>query len=142
MKNRTLVILKPEALENHLIGKILQFFDDAKLGPVAFKQFTPSAEQMKKHYRDAFVKYGEDVGNAIVNRMIRGDNIFIVFQDNSNISIIPIVRKFVGATNPQNAEPGTIRALYAPNIEYTMIHASDSVESAEHEISIWFPELN
>lgn len=135
---RTLVILKPEVFENNLIGKILDFYDKAKLKYIAMKQLKPNREQMGQHYLDLVGRYSDELITEILTRMTRGDCIFIVFED---VDVIKKVRIINGATDPSKAAPGTIRATFAKSINYNLVHGSDSLESSQKEIKLWFPEL-
>jgi len=135
---RTLVILKPEVFEYNLVGKILDFYDNAKLRYIAVKQLKPNREQMRQHYLDLVGRYSDELIEDILTRMTRGDCIFIVFED---IDVIKKVRTINGATDPSKAAPGTIRDTFAKSINYNLVHGSDSLESSQKEIKLWFPEL-
>ena len=144
-----LIILKPECIDRFLIGEILSRFDKAKLVPVAMKQLTATQGEMMAHYTDCYKKYGPDITRQIVKRMTRGPCIFIIYRPHSdckysdcNLDLISYVRNdLIGATDPSKAAPGTIRGDLAKDIQYNLIHASDSLESATREIELWFPEL-
>lgn len=134
-EERTLVILKPEVLENCIISAVFKFYEDAGLKPVAMKQLKPSREHMREHYADLVGRYSPTLIEEILDRMTRGDCIFIVFQ---GIDVIRKVRLINGATDPKKAEEGTIRKTLASGINYNLVHGSDSVESAAKEIALWF----
>jgi nucleoside-diphosphate kinase len=145
---RILIILKPEILENFLLGEILSRFDKARLVPIAMKQLTATQGDMMAHYTDCYKKYGPDITNQIVKRMTRGPCVFIIYQDYSTplhykIDLIKYVRDdLIGATDPSKAAKGTIRGDFATDIQYNLIHASDSAEAASREIDLWFPEMS
>lgn len=141
-----LIILKPEVLDQFLLGEILSRFDKAKLRPVAIKQRTPTQSEMMTHYSDCQKKYGPEVTQQIIKRISRGPCIFIIYQsksDNPEIkNLIDYVRTdIVGATDPSKSAKGTIRGDLATDIKYNLIHASDSPEAVTREIDLWFPEL-
>ena len=135
---RTLVILKPETLTRKLCGMIISIYEHNGLVPVAMKMHQPTESLMKDHYSDLIGRLSEETIQAIVKRMCRSNCIFIIFQGNN---VIKTVREINGATDPKKALPGTIRR-YAESISENLVHGSDSVENAEREINIWFPELS
>lgn len=135
---RTLVILKPEAIEKYFVGHILQYFDNARFRPIAMYQRKGSEYKFREHYKEVIARVGAQVGNDIIARMTRGDCIFIVYEGASAISKC---REIIGATDPAKAATGTVRRIYGNTVQYNVIHASDSPESAETEIGIWFPEM-
>lgn len=141
MKKRTLVILKPEALENCIVGSVLSFFDRAGLRSVAMKQYKPLDFEMEQHYKDVIGRVGPIIGKDIVHRMTRGDCIFCVYEGIGSIDPVIAARSVVGATDPSKADEGTIRHRFGGSVQYNVVHASDSPESAEREIGIWFPHL-
>lgn len=144
-----LIILKPEVTEKFLLGEILSRFDKAKLVPIAMKQLTATQGEMMAHYTDCYKKYGPHITQQIVKRMTRGPCIFIIYQphvsckySDSNSDLISYVRnELIGATDPSKAASGTIRGDLAKDIQYNLIHASDSFASVIREIELWFPEL-
>lgn len=135
---RTLVILKPEAIEKYIVGSVLKYFDDANFKPIAMYQRKGSEYIFREHYKDVIARVGSEIGNDIIARMTRGDCIFIVYQGEDAIAKC---REIIGATNPAVAATGTIRRVYGNTVQYNVVHASDSPESAEREIRLWFPEL-
>ena len=135
---RTLVILKPEALEWRIIGEVLQYFDSAGLMSIGLFQRTGADYMFRDHYADVIKRVGPEIGNDIIARMTRGDCIFVAY---SGPNAVAIARKLVGATNPAEAAVGTIRNKYGTAVQYNVVHASDSAESANRELKIWFPEL-
>jgi nucleoside-diphosphate kinase len=135
---RTLIILKPETLEHNYTGRILNYFDQKKFKSIAMVQKRASAEKMREHYADVIARVGPTIGEDIVARMTRGDCIFVVYE---GADVVSTSRQMVGPTDPMKARPDTIRYQFGSSLQYNVIHASDSVESAEREIKIWFPEL-
>ena len=131
---KTLSIIKPDATEKNVIGKIIDRFESAGLRVVAAKlvQLDKAkaggfyAEHEGKPFYDNLVKYM--TSGPVVVQVLCGQN------------AIAKNRELMGATNPQEAEPGTIRADFAESIDANAVHGSDSPESAAREISYFFNE--
>jgi nucleoside-diphosphate kinase len=136
--HRTLVILKPECIENCIVGGVMTYFDKVGLRPIAMRVHVGDSYKFRVHYARVISEVGPDIGNDIIKRMTRGPCVFIVYESNGNAVIA--ARSQVGATNPALADPDTIRGHYGGSVQYNTVHASDSAESAEREIAIWFPE--
>lgn len=147
---RTLIILKPDAVKRGLSGEILSRFERAGLKIVGAKMLSPNYEQFFEHYEgisQMVSRRGKDAFDVTLAMMQEGPVIAFVLE---GIGSVPLVRKMVGDTEPQKALPGTIRGDYAhmgfdyankegigvPNV----IHASGNVEEAEKEISHWFSD--
>ena len=133
---RTLSILKPDALEQGVIGKILTKLEEAGLKPVAMrmKQLTrPEAEGFYAVHRERpFFK-------SLVEYMTSGPVIVQVLEGEAAVARN---REVMGATNPANAAEGTIRKLFARSIEANTAHGSDSVENARTEIDWFFAQID
>ncbi len=129
---RTLSILKPDATRRNLTGKINTVFEEAGLRIVAQKRVQLSQAQAEAFY-SAHKERGFFAG--MIATMIGGP---VVLQVLEGEDAILHHRKVMGATNPANAEPGTIRKLFAENIEANSVHGSDSPEAAAHEIAFFF----
>jgi nucleoside-diphosphate kinase len=129
---RTLSIIKPDATERNLTGKIIAKLEDAGLRVIAQKRVRWSDEQAKKFYEVHKERpfYGE-----LVAFMTSGP---IVIQVLEGEDAVAKNRQVMGATNPANAEPGTIRKEFAENIERNSVHGSDSAENAAQEIALCF----
>jgi nucleoside-diphosphate kinase len=131
---RTLSILKPDALESGVIGKILSKLEEAGLKPVAMKMLhltQPEAEGFYAVHRErpffpSLVKYM--TSGPVIVQVLEGEN------------AVAKNREVMGATNPANAAPGTIRKLFAQSIEANSVHGSDSVENARTEIAYFFSQ--
>jgi len=129
---RTLSIIKPDAVEKNVIGKILDRFESAGLRIVAMKKIQLSVEDAKEFYAvhkqrpfyDDLVKYM--VSGPVVVSVLEGEN------------AVAKNRELMGATNPKEAEPGTIRADFAESIDANAVHGSDSLENAQNEIAFFF----
>ncbi len=132
---RSLVLIKPDAVERRLIGEIISIYEKKGLNITALKMIKPTREIAENHYAEHKEKpfFGELVGfltrSKVCALIIEGEN------------AVKTVRKVNGATDPAEAELGTIRGRYALSKAENMVHASDSPESAEREIKIWFPEI-
>jgi nucleoside-diphosphate kinase len=129
---RTLSIIKPDATERNLTGKIIAMLEEAGLRVVAQKRVRWSLDQAKKFYE---VHKDRPFYNDLVSFMCSGP---IVVQVLEGENAVARNRQVMGATNPANAEPGTIRAAFGESIERNSVHGSDSVENAAIEIAHCF----
>ena len=136
MSTKTLVLLKPDAVERGLVGNILTRFETKGLKIVAMQLRTLDAATLARHYEEHVGKgfYGE-----LVAFMSRGPVVALVLESPENTW--EVVRNMMGATNPRNAAPGTIRGDLGILFTENLVHGSDSLASAEREISIFFPNL-
>lgn len=129
---RTLVLLKPDAVARRLVGKILARFEEKGLWIVAMKHLTMTQAIADKHYAEHASKpFFKDLCSFMTSSPL----VALVLEGPEAISL---VRKLVGATKVQEAAPGTIRGDYALSTQQNLIHASDSPESSAREIPIWF----
>lgn len=129
---RTFVAIKPDAVNRGFIGEIITRFEKRGFKILAMKLLTPSQEIAAKHYEE---HYGKPFYPNLMNFITEGPIVAMVIQ---GVNVIDIARKMMGATNPQEASPGTIRFDYAQIKECNVIHGSDSEASAEREIAIYF----
>jgi len=132
---RTLVLIKPDAMERKLMGEIISIYEKKGFHISALKIVKPTKEMAEEHYAE---HKGKPFYERLVNFITKGEVCALVIEGEN---IIEAVRKINGATDPLDAEPGTIRGRYALSKSENAVHASDSIESAEREIKIWFPEL-
>ena len=134
--NRTLVICKPDAVERGLTGEIISRLERKGLRIVA-------GELRHVERATAAVHYAEHEGKGFYEDLIsfitRSPVMLLVVEGPDDTW--QIVRSMMGATNPANAAPGTIRGDLATDTGENLVHGSDSAESAEREIKIWFPGL-
>src|SRR3981081_1239717 len=133
---KTLSILKPDALQSGVIGKIIARFEEAGLKPVAMKmkQLTPAeAEGFYAVHR------GRVFFRSLVQYMTRGPVIVMVLEGESAVAKN---REVMGATNPANAAAGTIRKEFAESIEANSVHGSDAPETAANEIKFFVRDLD
>lgn len=131
---RTLSIIKPDATRRNLTGKINARFEEAGLRIVAQKRLRLTREQAEQFYA---VHAERSFFPDLVNFMTSGPVVVQVLEGENAISRN---REIMGATNPANAEPGTIRAEFAESVEANSVHGSDSPENAEREIRFFFAE--
>ncbi len=136
MSDRTLVLLKPDAVERKLVGAILSRFEAKNLDIVALEQRTADAATLAEHYAE---HVGKGFYDELVAFMSRGPLVALVVEGPENTW--EVVRGLMGTTNPAKAAPGTIRGDLGILFTENLVHGSDSIESAEREIRIWFPAL-
>ncbi|WP_018405508.1 nucleoside-diphosphate kinase [Marinobacter gelidimuriae] len=129
---RTLSIIKPDAVAKNVIGKIISRFEDAELHVVAAKMSHLSQEQAEGFYAEHKER---PFFNDLVAFMTSGP---VVVQALEGEGAILKNRDLMGATNPKEAEAGTIRADFASSIDANAVHGSDSAASAEREIAYFF----
>jgi nucleoside-diphosphate kinase len=129
---RTLIIFKPEALKRALCGTILRKFERKGYILAACKMLIGSKREFEEHYAE---HRGKSFFDELTTRMTVGPCLFLVMQ---GPTVVEWSRKLIGATDPNNAAIGTIRGDYATSLTQNLIHASDSVASANREIALWF----
>ena len=131
---RTFVMVKPDGVQRGLVGEIIKRFETRGFKLVALKQCSPSKEHIETHYEDLKTKkFFPD----LVSYMLMGPVVAMVWE---GLAATSTGRKLVGETNPLNSLPGTIRGDFCLETGRNIIHASDSVPSANHEIKLWFQE--
>lgn len=129
---RTLVLLKPDAVARRLVGKILARFEEKGFWIVGMKHMTMTQEIADRHYAE---HAGKPFFVDLCKFMTSSPLVAVAVE---GPEVISLVRKIVGATKVQEAAPGTIRGDFAASTQQNLIHASDSPESAQRELSIWF----
>jgi len=134
MKERTFIALKPDAVRRKLIGKIIERFENRGFEIIAMKMVKLDREMAEKWYEE---HKGKEFFERLINFTTSGRMVVMVVEGENAISV---VRKMIGKTNPAEAEPGTIRGDFALTTPDNVIHASDSKESAEREIKLFFKE--
>ena len=145
LRERTLVVLKPDAVARGLAGRIIQRFEDASLKIIGVKMRELDAEFTRKHYFDLEERTGSVVYNATAEFMQRGPVIAFVVEGEDAVAT---VRKMVGSTYPNEAQPGSIRGDFAHQTKAVavatgkavanLVHASGNREEADYEVSLWF----
>lgn len=128
---RTLVIIKPEAVKKKLVGKIVTMYEDNRLEIVHSHRITPTKEVLAKHYA---AHIGKPFYNDLVAYMSSSYAVIMILEGEN---VVNIVREINGATDPAKAKPGTIRYMYGENLTQNAVHGSESVEAAIEEINIW-----
>jgi nucleoside-diphosphate kinase len=136
MSERTLAIIKPDAVNKHVIGDIVSRYEKAGLKPVAMRLM-----QMAKPVAEGFyaVHKARPFFDSLCTFMSSGPSVVLVLQGENAIKKN---RELMGATDPAKAEKGTIRAAHGTNIEYNAVHGSDSPETAKFEITYFFPGMD
>jgi nucleoside-diphosphate kinase len=129
---RTLIILKPDAVQRGLAGKIITRFEEKGLQIVGMKMLTISGELAARHYAP---HVGKPFYEGLVKFMTSSPVIVMALEGKGAIEVC---RKMMGATFGFKAEPGTIRGDYGVSSSFNLIHGSDSPESAATELALWF----
>ncbi|MBM4137959.1 MAG: nucleoside-diphosphate kinase [Nitrospira sp.] len=135
MRERTLAIIKPDAVKKHAIGDIINRYERAGLTPVAMK-----AMQMSKPVAEGFyaVHKARPFFDSLCTFMSSGPAVVLVLQGEDAIKKN---RELMGATDPAKADAGSIRKAHGTNIEFNAVHGSDSSETAAFEIGYFFPDM-
>lgn len=128
---RTLVIIKPEAVIKKLVGKIISIYEDNRLEIIHAHRVLPTREVLENHYEDLKEKV---FFNEVLDYMSSSEVVVLILEGEN---VVNIVREINGATNPAKTKPGTIRYMYGVNIQENAVHGSESVEVANREIAIW-----
>ena len=134
--DRTLVICKPDAVERGLVGDILGRLERKGLRIAAAEMRTITAETARLHYGEHEDK---PFFSDLVSFITRGPALLAVIEGPA--ATWRVVRTLMGATNPSEAAPGTIRGDLGIELTENLVHGSDSVESAEREIAVFFPDV-
>lgn len=146
MIQRSLVLLKPDALDRGIVGEILTRFERVGANIVGMKLLVSEKDTALQHYTEDLAKRrGEKVREMMVEMLVSGPIVAVVLE---GIEMVEVVRKMIGATEPKSAAPGTIRGDYA-HVSYkyadekqigifNLIHASGTPEEAPVEIGVWF----
>ena len=132
---RTLILVKPDAFERGLTGEILARFERKGLRIVAIKHMTVERDLAEEHYAEHRERpfFGD-----LVEFITGGPLVALVLE---GYEAIKAARQVIGATNPLEAAPGSIRGDYALEVQTNMVHGSDAPESAARETGLFFPEL-
>ncbi len=132
---RTLSIVKPDGVQKNLIGEVIGRFEKAGLRIVGLKMLRLTKDMAKGFY---IVHKDKPFYESLTDFMSSGPVVVMVVEGDNAISK---VREIMGATNPKNAAPGTIRHEFASDVEHNIVHGSDSPESARFEIGYFFSEV-
>ena len=142
---RTLVVLKPDAVARGLVGRLIQRFEDAGFKIVGAKMAVIDAEFTRKHYFDLEERLGKEVYDANAAAMQRGPVLAMVIE---GVEAVANIRRMVGGTYPNEAAPGTIRGDFAHQSKAyciennkavaNLVHASGNPAEAKQELDLWF----
>ena len=132
---RALSIIKPDGLEKAVIGKVIARFEEKGLKPVAMRMTQLSRAEAEGFYA---VHRERPFFPALVEFMTSGPVVLMVLEGESAIARN---REIMGATNPANAAPGTLRKDFATDVQRNTVHGSDSPENAKIEIAYFFPQV-
>lgn len=129
---KSLVLIKPDAVERNIIGSIIKLYEENDLKVTDMKMLTVEREVAEKHYANISDRpfFGE-----VLDYITRSPLVALVVEGENAISK---VRYINGPTNPAEAPKNTVRGMYGMNVQENSVHASDSTDNANREISIWF----
>merc|ERR1719383_1281329 len=130
--DRTYIMIKPDGVMRGLIGEIIKRFETKGFKLVAMKLVTPTKEHLEKHYEDLKDK---KFFPGLIEYMMMGPVCCMVWE---GLNAVKTGRVMLGATNPADSAPGTIRGDLCIQVGRNICHGSDSVESANKEIALWF----
>ena len=133
--DRTLILVKPDAFARGLTGEIIARFERKGLAIVAMQLMTMSEDTAKQHYAE---HEGKPFFGELVDFITSGPLVALVLEGEQAVAA---ARQVIGATNPIEAAPGSIRGDFAIAVGQNMVHGSDSPESAEREAKLFFPDL-
>lgn len=131
---RTYIMIKPDGVQRNVVGNIISRFEAKGYQLQALKLAQPSPALLEEHYQDLKAK---SFFPKLMGYMSSGPVVCMVW---SGKNVVATGRKMLGATNPLESAPGTIRGDFAIDVGRNICHGSDSVESAEREIALWFKE--
>jgi nucleoside-diphosphate kinase len=131
---RTLILVKPDAFARNLAGEIIARFERKGLRLAALNQMAMNRELADRHYAE---HAGKGFYEELVQFITSGPLVAMVLEGEQAVQA---ARQVIGATNPLEASPGSIRGDYAISVGQNMVHGSDSVESAAREVSLFFPD--
>jgi nucleoside-diphosphate kinase len=133
--SRTLILVKPDAFERRLTGEILARFERKGLTITAMKHMTVERDVAERHYDEHREKpfFGD-----LVEFITGGPLVALVLEGHEAVTA---ARQVIGATNPLEAAPGSIRGDHGLEVQTNLVHGSDSGESADREVGLFFPEL-
>jgi nucleoside-diphosphate kinase len=133
--DRTLILVKPDAFARGLTGEIIARFERKGLRIVALQHMTMTEDIAKRHYAE---HEGKPFFGELVEFIVSGPLVALVLEGEQAVTA---ARQVIGATNPLEAAPGSIRGDFAIAVGQNMVHGSDSPESAEREAALFFPDL-
>jgi len=131
---RTLVIIKPDALSKKIVGRIIRAFEEKDFKIVACKMVLLTREKAEEFYE---AHKGKEFYEPLVSFMSSNPCLVMVLEGEN---VTQKIRDIAGSTDPQKAEEGTLRRLYAQDNRHNILHAADSIKSAEREVEFFFSE--
>ncbi|UCH58159.1 MAG: nucleoside-diphosphate kinase [Candidatus Bathyarchaeota archaeon] len=131
---REFIMIKPDGVQRQLVGEVISRIERMGLKIVALKILQVTREQVERHYA---IHQGKEFYEGLIKYITSGPVVVMVVE---GWKAVKLSRKLVGATNPVEAAPGSIRGDFALDIQRNIIHAADSAENAEMEYSIYFEE--
>jgi nucleoside-diphosphate kinase len=134
--SQTLILVKPDAFERGLTGEVIVRFERKGLRMAALKHMTVDRQLAEQHYGEHKEKpfFGE-----LIEFITRGPLVAMVLE---GVEAVTAARQIIGATDPLEAAPGSIRGEFATEVTFNLVHGSDSDETAKREIALFFPELS
>ena len=132
---RTLILVKPDAFERSLTGEVIARFERKGLRIVALKLMHVERDHAERHYHE---HEGKPFFPELIEFITRGPLVAMVLE---GVDAVAAARQLIGATNPLEAATGSIRGDFAIEVTFNLVHGSDSPNTAEREIALWFPEL-
>lgn len=131
---RTFIMIKPDGVQRSLVGDIIKRFEQRGYQLKGLKLYQASEELLREHYKDLVdKKFFPD----LLSYMLSGPVVCMVWE---GVNVVKMGRQMLGATNPQESLPGTIRGDFSIEVGRNICHGSDSPENAEREIKLWFKE--
>jgi nucleoside-diphosphate kinase len=134
--DRTLILVKPDAFERRLTGEIIRRFERKGLTIVAMRHMTVDRELAEEHYAE---HRGKPFFGDLVDFITGGPLVAMVLE---GYEAVASARQVIGATNPLEAAPGSIRGDFGLEVQTNLVHGADSPESARRETALFFPDLS
>lgn len=131
-RERTFVMIKPDGVQRRMAGEIISRLERKGLQPVAMKMVQVDIELAAAHYAE---HKGKSFYDGLIEFITSSPVIAMVWEGENSIAL---VRKLVGATRPEDAEPGSIRGDFSITTGCNLVHASDGLDTAQREINLWF----
>jgi nucleoside-diphosphate kinase len=131
---RTFLMIKPDGVQRGLVGEIIQRLETKGFTLVGLKMMNVSRELAEKHYA---VHKERPFFGSLVDFITSSPVVAMVWEGDG---VVASARKIIGATNPLNAEPGTIRGDFGISVGRNLIHGSDAIETAQTEVNLWFKD--
>merc|ERR1712158_147974 len=136
VRERSFIMIKPDGVQRGLVGDIIKRFEQKGFKLVAIKLMQASEDHLRKHYADLSSR---PFFPGLVKYMASGPVVPMVWE---GLNVVKTGRVMLGATNPADSAPGTIRGDYCIQVGRNICHGSDAVDSAAKEIALWFKEEN